>query len=409
MRSVHFILKNKKFLLFGLLLTLFSTFGQTSFLSIFTVDLQKKFQLTPGEMGLIYSVATLLSAIAISYTGRWIDRIELKKFTLFVTLLFACACLSMATTSSLLFLFMSYFLLRYTCQGLMCHTSMVSMARYFHQERGKALSIAALGYPLGDACLPIGIAVILQSYGIGVTWWILFGFAAMIIIPLLSYLLGDHDVRHQNYLAHLEKQKEESSGFTLKEVLQDWKFYFVTLGILAPGFVNTGIFFQNAELMQTKGWPEYVYAASLVNYALGNVLGSFISGGLIDKFKSTRIITFYLFPMLIGLIILLQMAPIWAIYIFMLGIGLSQGASSVIVGAVWAELYGSKYLGTIRSWVSALKVLFTAVSPVLFGFLIDRNISFSVILLFCVIYTLLSIGSLMTVTLKLKNTAPREV
>jgi MFS family permease len=408
MRSLNFILKNKKFLLFGLLLTFFSTFGQTSFLSIFTTHLRQKFQLTSGEMGLIYSAATLLSAIAISYTGRWIDRMELKKFTLFVTLLFACACLSMATSSSLLVLFISYFLLRYTCQGLMCHTSMVSMARYFHKERGKALSIAALGYPLGDACLPIGIAVIFQSYGIGVTWWILFGFAAIIIIPLLSYLLGDHNARHQNYLEHFEKQKETASGFTPREVLQDWKFYFVTLGILAPGFVNTGIFFQNAELIQTKGWPEYVYAASLVNYALGNILGSFISGVLIDKFKSMRIITFYLFPMLIGLIVLLQMTPVWAISVFMLGIGLSQGASSVIVGVVWAELYGSKYLGTIRSWVYALKVLFTAISPVLFGFLIDRHISFSAILFSCAIYTLFSIGSLMTVILKLKDTAPKE-
>ena len=59
-------------------------------------------------------------------------------------------------------------------------------------------------------------------------------------------------------------------------------------------------------------------------------------------------------------------------------------------------------------WVFALKVLFTAISPVLFGFLIDRKISFSAILFACVIYTFLSMGSLMTVTLKLKNAVPAE-
>ncbi|GAB4187396.1 MAG: hypothetical protein Tsb0015_06050 [Simkaniaceae bacterium] len=290
----------------------------------------------------------------------------------------------------------------------MCHTSMVSMARYFHKERGKALSIAALGYPLGDACLPIGIAAVLQSYGITITWWMIFAFAVIVITPLLSYLLNDHAARHQSYLKHLEKEKENAVGFTPRQVLQDWKFYFVTLGVLAPGFVNTGIFFQNAELIHMKGWPQYVYAASLVNYALGNISGSFISGILIDKFKSTRVISFYLLPMLMGIIILLQIAPIWAIYIFMLGIGLSQGASSVIVGAVWAELYGSKYLGTIRSWVSSLKVLFTAISPALFGLLIDHGISFSSILFACAFYTLFSVGSLMTVTLKLKSLQSKE-
>jgi MFS family permease len=403
MERKSFFLENRKFLLFGLLLTLFSTFGQTSFLSIFTPYLQDHFHLTPGKAGMIYSAATLFSAVLLSCTGKWIDRIDLKRFTLFVTILFALSCLSMALTSSLIILFMSYFLLRYTCQGLMCHISMVSMARYYEGNRGKALSIAALGYPLGDACLPIGIAFVLHGYGFAATWLTLTAFACLVIIPVLMYLLNDHGDRHQNYLNHLKDSSHESAASTPKDVLKDWRFYLVVFGVLAPGFINTGIFFQNAELIQSKHWPQYIYAASLVNYALGNVLGSFISGILIDRFKAVRIVAFYLLPMFLGLFVLYSVQPVWAIYVFMLGIGLSQGASSVIIGAIWVELYGSKHLGTIRSWVSSLKVLFTAISPMLFGYLLDHHVTFSHILLACVCYVACSIGSLATVGLQLKK------
>ncbi len=390
MPTIQFILANKKFLTFGLLLTLFSTFGQTSFLSIFTPYLQQNFDLTSGGIGLIYSLATLTSALAISQTGQWIDRVSLNKFTLYVLVLFIIACLCMAISSSLIVLALGYFLLRYTCQGLMSHTSMVSIARYFDEKRGRALSIAALGYPIGDACLPFAVSMILQLCSVKATWWLLSAFAIFAIFPLLLYLLKDHHIRHQNYLATTDKAKHVL-GPTPIQILHDWKFYCITIGILAPGFINTGIFFQHSWLIQAKNWPQYVFAASLTNYAIGNVCGSFLSGWMIDRLKSVRIISFYLSPMLLALLLLLYAKSLWSIYLFMIGIGLSQGSSSVIVGAVWAELYGSKYLGTIRSWVSSLKVLCTAVSPALFGYFLDRGTSFGAILIFSAVYTFISI------------------
>jgi hypothetical protein len=47
------------------------------------------------------------------------------------------------------------FLLRLFGQGLMGHTAMVAMARWFVATRGRAVSVAGLGVALGEALLPL--------------------------------------------------------------------------------------------------------------------------------------------------------------------------------------------------------------------------------------------------------------
>ena len=60
---------------------------------------------------------------------------------------------------------------------------------------------------------------------------------------------------------------------------------------------------------------------------------------------------------------------------FMLLMGASAGAATVVVGVLWAELYGTDHLGAIRSMVVALLVLSTAMAPGLMGLLIDAGFS----------------------------------
>ncbi len=405
--SLSFILNNKRFLFFGLLLTFFSTFGQTSFLATFTPIIQNNFMLTPSKIGLIYSLSTMSSALAISLFGGKIDHSDLKTFTIKVALLCSIGCLSLAFCHSSWILFFGYFLLRFSCQGLMSHTSMVSMARYFHDQRGLALGIAALGYPLGDALLPVIALFLLKKTSLNQLFFYLFIFSILFILPTLIFLLKGHRLRHENYLKNLKEDQEELS-ISPKEVLKDWKFYCVTIGILAPGFIITGIFFQNASLLMSKNWPEQISASSLLNSAIGSLIGSFIFGSLIDRFRSINVLPFYLFPMLMGLVVLDLFQPVYTIYIFMLSVGISMGGSSVIIGAVWAEMYGPKYLGTIRSWVSSLKILFTALSPFLFGFLLDRAISFSHLLIGSSLYTITSIGLLSLVSLRFSRQKKAE-
>ena len=58
--------------------------------------------------------------------------------------------------------------------------------------------------------------------------------------------------------------------------------------------------------------------------------------------------------------------------------------------STWSEIYGTRNLGAIRSITISLMVFSTALSPILFGFLIDFGLSSLKILLYMLIYALLS-------------------
>ena len=65
---------------------------------------------------------------------------------------------------------------------------------------------------------------------------------------------------------------------------------------------------------------------------------------------------------------------------FMLAAGLSAGGGATIVSALWAEVYGVGHLGAIRALATALAVLSSAASPVLFGALFDAGFSLQTVL-----------------------------
>ena len=402
MRYFDFIQTNKRFLSFGFLLTLFSSIGQTFFISLFNPYIQSDLSLSNTELGMIYSMATLCSAALMVWIGPKIDDCDLRQYTLWVGVGLSLACLAMAISSSAFMLFICYVLLRLTGQGLMCHIATVSMARYFNIGRGQAISIAALGHPVGQIVFPVLIAFAFSYFKWHVIWWILAILTPVVVLPVCLWLLRYHHERHAHFLLTNLDKSDHSQSNKAHTVFYDWRFYAIAIGSLATGFINTGIFFQYHAIILSKGWSFELYSLSFIAYAIGNIVGSIIIGVLIDRYKAINMLMFYLIPLCVGLAFLNQFNWHWALFLFMLGAGISQGASSVIIAAVWSELYGGAYLGTIRSWVSVLQVISTGIAPVFFSKLIDYGHGVHMLLLLCITFVCLCMVLLGSVRFSLK-------
>ena len=154
MNNYSFIRLNFKYLFFGFILTFCSSFGQTFFIGIFNPFFREEINLTNTEFGTLYSSATLLSSLILIWAGKLIDETSLRKFTLFVGLSLASTCLFIGILNSIIMLFIGLFFLRLFGQGLMCHISSTSMAKFFNLNRGKALGFSWLGLSLGEGILP---------------------------------------------------------------------------------------------------------------------------------------------------------------------------------------------------------------------------------------------------------------
>lgn len=200
MKAVLLYLKKNKHLIgFGFILTFLSSFGQTFVISLYPPKIQSAFSLSDGDFSSIYAAATLSSAFTITWVGSFIDKVRLTRFTVLVMVGLISFLLLLSVTYYLPLLFLALYGMRLFGQGLMSHTSITSMARFFDRDRGKAISFAALGHSLGEAILPI----ILVGCMIAVGWrWTLFASACFValLLPYVIYLL-----RHNTNFRQLRK------------------------------------------------------------------------------------------------------------------------------------------------------------------------------------------------------------
>ena len=143
--------------------------------------------------------------------------------------------------------------------------------------------------------------------------------------------------------------------------------------MLAMPWIFTGFAVFQSFVQTSKGWGPYIIAQSFMSYSVFSVLTLFLSGFLIDKFSSRKLLIYMNIPLLLAAIILFFFdTPIIA-FIFLGLVGSSNGFANILGSSTWAELYGVKYLGSIKALTTALMVFATAFGTALFGYLIDMG------------------------------------
>ena len=106
-------------------------------------------------------------------------------------------------------------------------------------------------------------------------------------------------------------------------------------------------------------------------------------------------------PLLISVFIIIYFDQSFTAFIFLGLIGISNGFANVLGSSTWAEIYGVKYIGSIKALTTALMVFATAFGTALFGYLIDRDFSIEQIGMISAIYISISLISLFFIRGKL--------
>ncbi len=379
-----------KVILFGFIFTFFSSFGQSYFLGIFNSSIRETLSITHGQFGSIYASATLCSSLLLIWVGKKIDDVNVFKFALFVIILLSFACFFFSKVSSVLLLFIGIFLMRFSGQGMMSHTASTTISRYFTKTRGKALSINWIGLSSAEFILPVLIVYLLTI----IDWqnlWIIFSITVLIVLPIASFLLIKNLNLDSREAIDENIKQVEIKQWKRKEVIKDYRFYIISLNMLAMPWIFSGYAVFQSFVQTSKGWGPYVIAQSFMSYSIFSVLTLFLSGFLIDKFSSRKLLIYMNIPLLLAAIILFFFdTPIIA-FIYLGLVGSSNGFANILGSSTWAELYGVKYIGSIKALSTALMVFATAFGVALFGFLIDIGFSVGDIAAISGIYIFISL------------------
>ena len=382
---------NFKVILFGFIFTFFSSFGQSFFLGLFNSSIRDAISITHGQFGSIYASATLLSSFVLVWIGKKIDDVNIIKFASYVIVFLSASSFLFSKISSVVFLFIGIFFMRLAGQGLTTHTATTTISRYFTKNRGRALSACWLGLSLAEFIMPVLIVFLLTF----IEWrdiWISISIFIVLILPVTAYLLVRNiklDTREQS--TSTDEVQKKIKQWKRIDVLKDYRFYIICMTMLAMPWIATGSFVYQSFILSSKGWDTYTIAQSFMVYSILSVVTLFLSGFLIDKFSSRKLLIYMNIPLLFATFVLFYFDSPISSFFFLGLIGISNGLANVLGSSTWAEIYGVKYIGSIKALTTALMVFSTAFGTALFGVLIDFGFSIEQIAIVSGAYILCSI------------------
>lgn len=339
----------------------FSGLGQSFLISIFAVYFYRSHNITVDTFNLLYLCATVTSATILPFLGPLIDKIKIRHFSTIVGFGLILCCINIYYSQNFISLLTGIIGLRLFGQGLMPLTGSTGIARFFDEKRGKALSLAGLGSPLSETFFSLIISFLLIHYDWRTIWLILGGGVLFLFIPLCWTLIGANNAFQTNKL--ITNSASSITGFSRKQVIKDWRFYCIVPAILFPPFYFTGFVMNHNMLEPLKGWSLDWIRYCIAGFGITRLVVNLLAGPLVDYFSSKKLIVYYLAPILFGIGLLGIDSKIALLCFFCLA-GVTTSFGSIFSSAMWAELYGTKHLGAIKSMATSLLVYSTAAGPI---------------------------------------------
>jgi sugar phosphate permease len=389
-KTTRFIRVEWRFLLFGMIMAFWSSLGQTFFISLFSDDIRAALDLSHGDFGTYYAIATTASAISLLWLGKLADTMRLEKLALFILVSLCSAAMFFSQINSLIMLVIGLYLLRMFGQGMMTHVYSTAMARRYVAARGRAISIAQLGHTISESVGPAGVVAMHALFEWRTIWIILPASALILVAPFLRQLTrrtalqdgeGIDGILSADQTQDHANQTSASDHWRRRDVLFDPRFWLAILWLVAvPSFVLTGLLFHQLFLADAKGVALSHWTASYVLYAIFAVIGSLTIGQLIDRFSARRVAPHTLLPNALACAALLFGSIDLGVPLFFIFFGLAIGMPHTANAALVAEIYGTRFMGEIKALFLLVSVFASALSPMIMGVMIDAGFGLDALL-----------------------------
>ena len=253
------------------------------------------------------------------------------------------------------------------------HIAAVAMSRWFASNRGKALSVANLGFSIGEATYPLLVVALMLSFA----WqgiWVFAAVIALLSIPGLMWLLRE-ERSPQSMASEGQSLGMNGRHWTRNQTLKHPLFWFMMPAFLGQSAFNTAFFFLQVHFAEIKGWDHLQLVAMFPVYTAVAIGSMILSGILLDRLGTARLIPYFQLPMIVAFLLFAYGQSLSAALIGFIFLGLTSGATATLPNAFWAEFFGTKHLGSIKAAAAAAMVLGSAIGPAITGVLLDLNIA----------------------------------
>ncbi|WP_116127160.1 MFS transporter [Lewinella sp. IMCC34183] len=364
---------NGRYLGFGFLHFFFSFVGQTFFISLFVARMTERMEWADNTFAALYSGVTLVAAFVLPVIGKQVDRLKVRYVSTVTAACLIVGTLLLAFSQHIALIVAGLFIVRLGGQGVMPLIGSTTIGRFFDRRRGRALALSIIGISAAEVILPPVATYLMLSSGYRAVWLMAACAVAAVFVPLVWLLVRrNDDFQKAETVADAQQRRdpeaETAESWTRTQVLRDRRFRLVLPIVLFVPFVFTGLVFNQSVIAEQRGYTAETMAYGLSAYGLVRVVFLLFGGDLVDRIGPAYLLRYVLLPVIAGLLVLLTVEASWSVPVFFALMAVSGGMDSVNTPALWADRYGPRYLGSIKSTVRLFVVVASAAAPILFSY-----------------------------------------
>lgn len=338
-------------------------------------SIQAEFDLTKGQLGWIFSAATLGMFPGAIVAGRLSDKIGRKKILIFSVAIFGVMSLLTAFATGFSSLVLIRFLTGIGMGGALPLIIAMSSESVSERWSATAVSIMYAGVPIGAAITALAAGMFTE-----VSQWknifYLGGLAPILILPLLALLLKEtytktqatEDIENNNFKFVLFGEGR------LASTLQIWLSFLGTLIVLY--FILNWL----PVLMQNNGLSMKNVSNIQVSYQVGALFGVLSLGWLLSRIKIRTVVIMIYAGILVGLSALAISKSLTGLMFSaaLSGFFLTGGQSALY--ALAAKVYQKSMRGTGVGVAVAMGRIGSFIGPLLAGLIFSYNSSSSFVI-----------------------------
>lgn len=366
----------------------FTAPGQSFTVSLFFDFFIKEFSLSRTAVSGLYGIGTFLGSLSLTGFGFLIDRYGNRKMGVLIAIVFSIAVASMSLVMGPLSLLLGFLAIRMFGQGALSLVNTTVMAEWFKRLRGRMMSFSLVIFALFQAAYIPWLQRQLEVHD----WremWIVLGIAVAVVVIPLTWLLMRNTPEEHGLLPDCERVEIDESvevtvveedSWSLKETFRTLIFWVFLLGrIISPAW-GTGLILHQVSIFEQLGHSARTAAETYALITIITAISSLLFGWMVDHLRPGFVMALQMSALILAMVMATMMTTPLLLFFYALGFGFLMGGGAVFDGAVWVNLFGRKYQGAIRGFVTTILVAGTALGPVLFGLSFDLLGSYNPIL-----------------------------
>tara|TARA_B100000029_G_scaffold30300_1_gene29040 strand:- start:633 stop:1859 length:1227 start_codon:yes stop_codon:yes gene_type:complete len=352
---------------------------------VFFLHIQRDLELSSASTALIFALSRGEAGIAGPITGWIVDKFDSRPIIVFGALM-------VGGGLAILSIVHSYWLFIVVFIGMVAvgnntsfgQTFLAVINRWFIKRKAVAMTLIITSYTIGGA-----VMVPLLSRGVEALGWrsvLLYSgiFVVVLAVPTSFFIRRSPESVGINIDESPEAPDQPASGaqrriadndFGIKEALKTTTFWLMLCASSLRISVTSGILVHAIPIMTWKGESEQA-GADLIALLFFIAIPARLFFGLYNPGIPTRyILTMGMTFGALGLFTLIFVDAGWAVYTFVAGIALLEGATT-LNWVLMGQYYGRRNFATIIGIITAVYSVGMLTSPLFLGWLFDETGSY---------------------------------